>query len=80
MHIIIYTKTGCPWCSTVLTFLKEQNIAFEEREVTAHPVFFAELVEKSGQQLTPTLDINGVILADSDVDQVSAFLKRKICE
>lgn len=77
MNIILYTKSGCPWCKGVLELFKEKNIKFEEKEVTSSPVFFKELVDKSGQEKTPTLDIDGEILADSDREQVEEYLKKK---
>lgn len=77
MNIIIYTKRGCPWCRDVLALLNENNIPFEEREVLSNPEFYKELVEKTKQTKTPSLDIDGFILADSDKDQVSEFLKSK---
>ncbi|MDO8590660.1 MAG: glutaredoxin [bacterium] len=77
MGIIIYTKTGCPWGIDALKFLRENNISFEEREVLGNPIFFEELQKKSGQSKTPTLDIDGEILADSDVDQIKECLIKK---
>lgn len=77
MPLIIYTKTGCPWCSEALTFLKEKNIQFEEREVRNNVDFMNELEEKSGQTKTPTLDFNGDILADTDAQAIELFLKDK---
>jgi glutaredoxin len=77
MNIIIYTKTGCPWCEGALTLLKEKNVPFEEREVRNNKEYWDELVAKSGQNKTPTLDIDGFILADSDKDQIAAYLKEK---
>ncbi|MEI6396718.1 MAG: glutaredoxin family protein [Candidatus Taylorbacteria bacterium] len=75
MKIILYTKTGCPWCAGVLKLFAENNIAYEEREVLANKVYFDELVKKSGQTKTPTLDIDGYIIADSDKEQVLEYLK-----
>ncbi|HEY4511697.1 MAG TPA: glutaredoxin family protein [Candidatus Paceibacterota bacterium] len=77
MNIIIYTKTGCRWCKDALQYLKKENISFEEREVLGNKVFFEELVTKSGQTKTPTLDIDGYILADSDADEIAAYLQSK---
>ncbi|MEK7149354.1 MAG: glutaredoxin [Patescibacteria group bacterium] len=74
MNIILYTKTGCPWCAGVLKLFREKNVLFEEREVLGNPEYFKELVQKSGQTKTPTLDIDGHIIADSDADAVSAYL------
>lgn len=77
MKIILYTKTGCPWCEGVLQLFKEKNVVFEEREVRGNKEYYDELVKKSGQDKTPTLDIDGFILADSDKDQVSEYMKGK---
>lgn len=77
MNIIVYTKNGCQWCKGVLDLLKGKNVPFEEREVRGNPIYYKELVEKSGQDKTPTLDIDGEILADSDKDQVNNYMKNK---
>ena len=77
MNIIVYVKTGCPWCIGVTDFLREKGVAFKERNVTDSSEFFKEMMDKSGQSKAPTLDIEGEILADSDKDQVEAFLKAK---
>jgi thioredoxin reductase (NADPH) len=77
MNIILYTKTGCPWCKGVIDLFKEKNVKYEEREVLGNKAYFDELVAKSGQTKTPTLDIDGEILADSDKDQVTVYMKNK---
>ncbi len=74
-NIIVYVKTGCPWCIGVLNLLKEKGVKYEERNVTESKAFMDEMVQKSGQAKTPTLDIDGHILADSDKDQVAAYMK-----
>jgi glutaredoxin len=79
--IIIYTKRGCPWCTGVLDLFDEKGLKagtdYEEREVLRNPAYMDELVAKSAQRKTPTLDIDGEIIADSDRDQVAAYLKAK---
>ncbi len=77
MNIIIYTKTGCPWCQDVLELLTKYKIQFEERNCTSNEIYFKELVELSSQTLTPTLIIDGVLLADSDAAAVEDYLKKK---
>ncbi len=74
MPLILYTKTGCPWCQEVLELFAEKNIKFEEREVTGNQNYYDELIVKSGQDKTPTLDIDGKILADTDVEEVKKVL------
>jgi glutaredoxin len=75
MSLIIYTKTGCPWCAEALQFLDKNSVAYEEREVRSNTVFFEELKTKSGQEKTPTLDLDGTILADTDAEAIEIFLK-----
>ena len=77
MNILLYTKIGCPWCDEVRTLLQEKGVAFEERECRNNANYFDELVAKSGQTLTPTLDIDGEILADSDAQAVAEYFKKK---
>lgn len=76
-HVVLYTKTGCPWCRDALAFLRDKKVAFEEREVLANPVFFEELKTKSGQNKTPTLDVDGEILPDTDAQAIEKFLKQQ---
>ena len=75
MNIILYTKKGCPWCEGVLDLFKEKGVVYEEREVRGNQAYFDELVAKSGQTKTPTLDIDGHIIADSDREQVRQYLR-----
>jgi glutaredoxin 3 len=77
MSLIIYTKTGCPWCIEALEFLQKNNVNFEEREVRNNPNFMKELEEKSGQTKAPTIDLDGEILADTDASAIELFLKEK---
>lgn len=77
MSLIVYTKVGCPWCDDALDFLKTNNVDFEEREVRSNPIFMKELEDKSGQTKAPTLDLDGVILADTDAEAIEVFLKEK---
>jgi mRNA interferase MazF len=77
MNIILYTKTGCPWCAGVLELFEEKGVKFEEREVTGNKDYFDELVKKSGQTKTPTMDLDGEIFADSDREAIEKILTEK---
>lgn len=77
MKLIVYTKTGCPWCEEVVKYLDEKGVDYEDRNVTANDGFFDEMKVKSGQEKAPTLDLDGEILADVGVEEVEEFLKKK---
>lgn len=73
-HIILYTKTGCPWGIQVVQFLQSKHIPFEERNMTEHDEYRLEALAKTGQSKCPTLDIEGHMLPDSDAKQVEEYL------
>jgi glutaredoxin 3 len=75
LMLIIYTKTGCPWCIEALQYLNEIDISFEERNVSTNEDFYKELLEKTNQQKCPTLDLNGKILPDAGKEEIEIFLK-----
>ena len=77
MNIIVYTKTGCPWCIGVTTMLAENNISFEERNVTDNQDYMDEMIKISDQSKAPTLIIDGEVIADSDKDEVRKKLENK---
>ena len=77
MSLIIYTKTGCPWCKEALEMLRKNDVSYEERQVLGNDAFYKELVEKSGQNKTPTIYLDGAILADSDAEAIKKFLQEK---
>ena len=76
MNVIMYRKTGCPWANEVSAFLKERGIRCDERDVTMNPDFKREVEEKTGQSKSPTLDIDGEILADVGVEEVAAHFEK----
>lgn len=77
MNIIFFTKTGCPWCDEVRALFKDKKVLYEERECRNNTSHFDELVSKSGQTLTPTLDIDGEIIADTDAESITKLFHER---
>lgn len=77
MKVTLYRKAGCPWAAAVIGFLNELGVAFELRNVTSHPHYAEELKRISGQFMSPTLDMEGEILADASVEQVAEALEKR---
>src|SRR5438093_759662 len=75
--IIAYMKPSCGWSNGVRAVLQKYNLAYEDRDIINNPVEYAEMVQKSGQPLQPTLDIDGQIVADVSGDEVEAWLIQK---
>jgi len=68
----VYTTPACPYCFTLMEFLKEHNIKFEEIDVSKDKKAREEMIKKSGKLEAPILEIDGQI--------VVGFDKKKICK
>lgn len=58
-------------------FLKEHNIAYEERDVSTNAAAREEMIEKSGQMGVPVIKINDRIIVGFDKKSLSDFLPIK---
>ena len=54
--------------------LRKYNLPYEDRDIVNNPSLHAEMVEKSGQMLSPCVEINAHILADVSGDEVETYL------
>ena len=76
MKFILYVKSGCPWCTEAVGYLRDEGYAFEEIDVLRNPDDFKAMVEVSGQSLAPTLVADELVLPDFGVPELEAFLAR----
>jgi glutaredoxin 3 len=66
-EIVIYTKPGCPYCSSALSLLGKKGVDFTEIVASNDPEKKAEMVEKSGGRATfPQIFINGEHIGGCD--------------
>lgn len=54
--------------------MRKYNLEFEDRDIINEPDQFAEMVEKSGQPLSPCVEIDGQMLADVSGEEVENYL------
>jgi monothiol glutaredoxin len=72
--IIAYLKPTCGWSQGVRAVLRKYDLPFEDRDILGDPLQRQEMIEKSGQMLSPCVEINGFLLADVSGDEVEAYL------
>ena len=72
--IVAYLKPTCGWSNGVRAVLKKYDLPFEDRDIINDPAQRQEMVEKSGQMLSPCVEVNGQMLADVSGDEVEAYL------
>ena len=72
--IIAYLKPTCGWSNGVRAVLKKYDLAYEDRDIINDPAQRQEMVEKSGQMLSPCVEINGQMLADVSGEEVETWM------
>ena len=74
MKIIAYLKPTCGWSMGVRAIMKKYGLEYEDRDIINDSVQYAEMVEKSGQPLSPCVEINGSMLADVSGEEVENYM------
>jgi monothiol glutaredoxin len=74
MKIIAYLKPTCGWSMGVRAILGKYQLAYEDRDIINDPTQYAEMVEKSGQPLSPCVEVDGTMLADVSGEEVENYL------
>lgn len=72
--ITAYLKTFCGWSEGVRAIFRKYNLAYEEKDIIKNPAFRWEMEQKSGQPLSPCVEINGHMLADVSGEEVERWM------
>lgn len=73
-RVKIYSSPTCPYCIRAKQFLKDNNVAFEDIDVSINQAAVEEMINKSGQMGVPVLDIDGEIIIGFDKEAISRAL------
>ena len=72
--IVAYLKPSCGWSQGVRAVLRKYDLPYEDRDIINDPTQRQEMIEKSGQMLSPCVEINGQMLADISGEEVEAWM------
>lgn len=61
----------------VRAIMKKHGLEFEDRDIINNADQYAEMVEKSGQPLSPCVEIDGHMLADVSGDEVETYMLKE---
>lgn len=75
--IRIFTTSTCPYCKMAKQFFKQNNIEYEEIDVSDNQESAKEMIEKSGQMGVPVIDIDGKIIVGFDLNAIKKALNIK---
>jgi monothiol glutaredoxin len=72
--IIAYLKPFCGWSGGVRAVLRKYDLPFEDRDIWNDPQQRLEMIQKSGQELSPCVEVNGTMLADISGEELEGWL------
>ncbi len=76
-EIVAWMKPSCGWSNGVRAVFTKYGLEYEDKDIINVSENFFEMVTMTGQQLQPSMRINGEILADVSGEEVEAYLLEK---
>ena len=73
-RIVAYLKPTCGWSQGVRAVLRKYDLSYEDRDIINDPRQRQEMIEKSGQPLSPCVEVNGRMVADVSGAELEAYL------
>jgi len=74
MNIKAYLKPHCGWSNGVRAIMGKYSLKYEDIDIINQRSNYEEMVRKSGQPLSPCVEIDGVMLADISGEEVENYL------
>jgi monothiol glutaredoxin len=73
-QVTAWLKTQCGWSNGVRAVMQKYAIAYTEKDIIKNPAFRWEMEQRSGQPLSPCVEVNGVMLADISGEEVERYM------
>jgi len=74
----VYSTPTCPYCKMAKQFLKDNNIAFEDIDVSTNEKLAQEMIDKSGQMGVPVIIVGEKVIVGFDKPALASALNIKI--
>ena len=72
--IIAYLKPTCGWSNGIRAVLRQYDLPYEDRDIINDPMQRQEMIQKSGQMLSPCVEINGNMLPDISGEELESWM------
>jgi len=74
MKIRAYLKPSCGWSRGVRAIFAKYGLEYDDIDIINSRENYAEMVQKSGQPLSPCVELDGVMLADISGEEVEQYM------
>ncbi len=69
-----YLKPSCGWSRGVRAVFSKYSLPYNDINIIGSSEAYSEMVKKSGQRLSPCVEVDGVMLADVSGEEVENYL------
>ena len=76
-QVTVYTTPTCSWCTTLKTYLDQNQVRYREINVAADTSAAETMFKRSGQQGVPQTEINGQMIVGFDKARINQLLEIK---
>jgi monothiol glutaredoxin len=73
-QITAWLKTQCGWSNGVRAVLKKYGLPYTEKDIIQNPAFRWEMEQRSGQPLSPCVEVNGTMLPDISGEELEQYI------
>ena len=73
-NVIIYTTPTCVYCKMAKDWFQENNIQYQEYDLSQDAVKRDEIIKKTGQMAVPVIEIDGEFVLGFDKTKLSEML------
>jgi monothiol glutaredoxin len=73
-EITAYLKTSCGWSAGVRAVLAKYDLPYTEKDIIQNPAFRWEMEQKSGQPLSPCVEVNGTMIPDISGEELEQWM------
>ncbi len=73
-QVVVFSTPTCPWCSRLKAYLRQNNVAFKDVDVSLDANAARDMVMKSGQMGVPQAWIDGQVVVGFDRARVDSLL------
>jgi monothiol glutaredoxin len=74
MKIKAYLKPHCGWSRGVRAIMRKYDLEYDDIDILNGRANYDEMVRKSGQPLSPCVEIDGIMLADISGEELENYL------
>jgi len=73
-QITAWVKTQCGWSNGIRAVMAKYDLPYEEKDIIKNPAFRWEMEQKTGQPLSPCVEVNGTMLTDISGEELEQWM------